>query len=60
METERSHLWRTTLRALYTGRVPEAVLNSQFGHSEKVAQKHYTDPTDLSSLASAAKLRGTA
>lgn len=57
MLSERSHMWRTTLRALYDGRVPPAVLNSQFGHSEQTAQKHYVDPSDLSALASAANLK---
>lgn len=56
MLSERSHMWRTTLRSFYEGRVPPAVLNSQFGHSEKVAQKHYTDVRDLRGLAAAAKL----
>lgn len=57
MANERSHMWRTTLRSHYEGKVPAAVLNSQFGHSEKTAQRHYTDPSDLSSLAMAAGLR---
>lgn len=56
MLSERSHMWRTTLRSLYDGKAPPAVLNSQFGHSEKTAQKHYTDASDLSALASAAGL----
>lgn len=56
MIAERSHMWRTTLRSFYERRVPPAVLNSQFGHSEKVAQKHYTDVHDLRGLAAAAKL----
>lgn len=55
---ERSHLWRTTLRSFYEGRVPEAVLNSQFGHSTEVAQLYYTDASDLSGLVGAAGLRG--
>lgn len=54
---ERSHLWRTTLRSFYEGRVPEAVLNSQFGHSTEVAQLYYTDASDLSGLAGAAGFR---
>lgn len=58
MINERSHVWRTTLRSHYDGKAPPAVLNSQFGHSEKTAQKHYTDPSDLSGLASAAGLGG--
>jgi integrase len=57
MISERSHTWRTTLRSLYDGKAPAAILNSQFGHSEKTAQKHYTDPSDLSGLARAAGLR---
>ncbi|MGH4000878.1 MAG: tyrosine-type recombinase/integrase [Pseudonocardiaceae bacterium] len=56
MLAERSHMWRTTLRSFYEGRVPPAVLNAQFGHSEQVAQKHYTDVHDLRGLAAAAKL----
>lgn len=56
MANERSHMWRTTLRSHYEGKAPAAVLNSQFGHSEKTAQKHYTDANDLSALASAAGL----
>ncbi|UYM06073.1 tyrosine-type recombinase/integrase [Solicola gregarius] len=56
MANERSHMWRTTLRSHYDGKAPAAVLNSQFGHSEKTAQKHYTDASDLSGLASAAGL----
>lgn len=55
MTTERGHMWRTSLRSIYQGRVPEAVLNSQFGHGERTAQKHYTDPSDLSALAKEAK-----
>lgn len=55
-EEERSHLWRTTLRSFYEGKVPEAVLNSQFGHSSEVAKLYYTDASDLSDLASAASL----
>lgn len=55
-EVERSHMWRTTLRAFYVGKVPEAVLNSQFGHSTEVANLYYTDASDLQGLASAAKL----
>lgn len=57
MISERSHMWRTTLRSLYDGKAPAAVLNSQFGHSEKTAQRHYTDVGDLSGLARAAGLR---
>lgn len=57
MASKRSHMWRTRLRSHYDGKAPPAVLNAQFGHSEKTAQKHYTDPSDLSGLASAAGLR---
>ena len=56
MLSERSHLWRTTLRSLYEGRASAAVLNSQFGHSQRTADKHYTDASDLSGLATAAGL----
>lgn len=56
MANERSHMWRTTLRSHYDGKAPAAVLNSQFGHSQKTADKHYTDASDLSALASAAGL----
>lgn len=56
MLSERSHMWRTTLRTLYDGRAPAAVLNAQFGHSQEVAERHYTDASDLSALASAAGL----
>lgn len=56
LSTERSHMWRTTLRSFYEGKVPEAVLNSQFGHSTAVASLYYTDATDLRELALAAKL----
>lgn len=55
LETERSHIWRTTLHALYDGTTPAAVLNSQFGHSEKTHQRHYTDASDLSALDEAAR-----
>lgn len=55
-ETQRSHLWRTTLRSFYIGKVPEPVLNSQFGHSSEVANLYYTDASDLSGLAAAAEL----
>lgn len=58
MIEERSHLWRTTLRTYYDGQAPNAVLNAQFGHTQEVADRHYTDPSDLSALASAAGLRG--
>lgn len=47
---------RTTLRSFYAGRVPEAVLNSQFGHSTEVANLYYTDASDLNELADAAHL----
>lgn len=51
LNTERSHVWRTTLHTLYNdGTVPIAVLDTQFGNSEKVRAKHYTDPTRLSDL----------
>lgn len=54
LETERSHVWRTTLHTLYGGgAVPTAVLDSQFGNSEQIRQKHYTDPSDLTSLQTA-------
>lgn len=56
LENERSHVWRTTLHTLYGGgTVPEAVLDSQFGNSEKNRAKHYIDPSDLSALKSAAQ-----
>ncbi|WP_160049320.1 hypothetical protein [Nocardiopsis sp. JB363] len=55
-EEQRSHLWRTTLRSFFVGQVSEAVLNSQFGHSTKVANLYYTDASDLNGLAQAAKL----
>lgn len=55
--TERSHVWRTTLRTFYSGQAPAAVLNSQFGHSQEVADKHYTDYRKLDDLAEAARLR---
>lgn len=48
MESERSHMWRITLRSFRDGKVPPAVLNSQIGHSEKSARKHYTDASDFS------------
>ena len=54
--TERSHVWRTTLRTLYQGKAPDAVLNSQFGHSQEIADKHYTDYRRLDDLADAAGL----
>lgn len=57
MANERSHVWRTTLRSMYDDKTPAAVLNGQFGRSEKTAQKHNTDASDLSGLASAAGLR---
>ncbi|MFC0675225.1 hypothetical protein [Brachybacterium hainanense] len=57
--TGRSHLWRTTLRSFYEGKVPEAVLNSQFGHSTEVARLDDTDASDLSGLSDAAGLRET-
>lgn len=50
---QRSHVWRTTLRSFYVGLVPEAVLNSQFGHSTEIANLYYTDSSDLSLLADA-------
>lgn len=51
LENERSHVWRTTLHTLYGGSgVPTAVLDSQFGNSEEIRQKHYTDASDLTSL----------
>lgn len=53
MLDERSHMWRTTLRSFYAGAVPNAVLNSQFGHGEKTAQKHYTDAGQMEALAKA-------
>lgn len=46
-------MWRTTLRTLYDGQAPAAVLNAQFGHSQEVAERHHTDASDLSALASA-------
>lgn len=55
LETERSHIWRTTLHALYDGLAPTAVLNSQFGHSETTHQRHYTDASDLAALAAVAR-----
>jgi integrase len=55
LENERSHMWRTTLHTLYGGSVPTAVLDTQFGNSEQVRAKHYTDPSDLSSLKAAAR-----
>jgi len=57
LENERSHVWRTTLHTLYGDAVPTAVLDSQFGNSEKVRAKHYTDPSDLSALSDAARRR---
>lgn len=51
MDNERSHLWRTTLHTMYNdGSVPIPVLDSQFGNSEQVRQKHYTDASDMSPL----------
>jgi integrase len=58
-EEHRSHIWRTTLRSFYVGRVSEAVLNSQFGHSTEVANLYYTDASDLGGLAQAADLVDT-
>lgn len=56
LNNERSHVWRTTLHTLYGGSgVPTAVLDSQFGNSEQVRAKHYTDPSDLTSLLEAAR-----
>jgi hypothetical protein len=55
--TERSHVWRTTLRNFYQGQAPETVLNAQFGHSQQIAEKHYTDYRRLDDLADAAGLR---
>ncbi|MEU6261713.1 hypothetical protein [Saccharopolyspora shandongensis] len=55
-EKQRSHIWRTTLRSFYVGQVPEAVLNSQFGHSTETANLYYTDASDLNGLAHAARL----
>lgn len=37
MVNERSHMWRTTLRSHYENKAQAAVLNSQFGHSERTA-----------------------
>ncbi|MBC7277077.1 hypothetical protein [Nocardioides sp.] len=54
--TERSHMWRTTLRTFYQGQAPDAVLNAQFGHSQAIADKHYTDYRRLDDLADAAGL----
>lgn len=50
-------MWRITLRTHYDGKAPAAVLNAQFGHSQEVAERHHTDASDLSALASAAGLR---
>lgn len=57
LEHERSHVWRTTLHALYEGLAPTAVINAQFGHSEKTHARFYTDPSDLSPLREAARRR---
>ncbi|MGO1971580.1 MAG: hypothetical protein ACTH2Q_01350 [Propionibacteriaceae bacterium] len=59
LETERSHVWRTTLHTLYGDEVPTAVLDSQFGNSEQVRARHYTDASDLSALGEAARNRRT-
>lgn len=56
MLNERSHMWRTTLRSLYVGQVSPAVLAAQFGHTEDIAQRHYSDVSDLSGLVAAAGL----
>lgn len=59
LENERSHVWRTTLHTLYGDGVSTAVLDSQFGNSEQFRAKHYTDPSDLSTLKVAAEtMRG--
>jgi integrase len=55
LENERSHVWRTTLHTLYGDGVSTAVLDSQFGNSEQIRTKHYTDPSDLSTLKKAAE-----
>lgn len=55
LENERSHVWRTTLHTLYGDGVSTAVLDSQFGNSEQIRAKHYTDPSDLSTLKDAAE-----
>lgn len=55
LENERSHVWRTTLHTLYGDGVSTAVLDSQFGNSEQTRTKHYTDPSDLSTLKDAAE-----
>lgn len=55
LQTERSHLWRTTLHTLYADTVATAVLDAQFGNTERVRAKHYTDASDLSALIRAAK-----
>ncbi len=55
LENERSHVWRTTLHTLHGDGVPTAVLDSQFGNSEQIRAKHYTDPSDLSALKEAAE-----
>lgn len=57
LRTERSHMWRTTLHTLYKDSVPEAVLDAQFGNSQQVRAKHYSDPTDLLPLMRAASQR---
>lgn len=54
LENERSHVWRTTLHTLYGDGVSTPVLDSQFGNSEQIRAKHYTDPSDLSTLKDAA------
>lgn len=54
MAEARSHVWRTTLRTHYDGKAPDATLNAQFGHGKDVAQRHYIDTSDLSTLARAA------
>jgi len=36
------------------GTVPIAVLDTQFGNTEQVRRKHYTDASDLSALGQAA------
>lgn len=54
-KAERSHIWRATLNTMLIDVVPHAMRAAQFGHTEKVNMKSYTDKALTSEMVAASR-----
>lgn len=57
LETHRTHVWRTTLNALYRTNVDALLRARTLGHSLDVNAQAYSDLSDLTTLYGAARAR---